>query len=292
MWPTSHHGPVIDYLARCPGTSCAGVDKTKLKFFKIDEMGVTDYAANNKPTAWATDKLIANNNTWSIKLPLDIAPGAYVLRHEIIALHSAFDLQTVSDGKRSSMGPQFYPTCVTLDIGGSGTKNPDGVVATSFYNPNDAGLHYHIYIDHPEDPSNPGKSTKYQIPGPPLYNGATSSNQLGVAKVSVGSGSSSAAASSASTTASSSSVAVAASSSYAAASSSSSAAGSSSSGHPQASPISATAKKGHHQHHHYSNATTHINKMATTSPVAVQTTVSLQTTSVQSSVTPTSSPVQ
>ena len=35
-WPESHHGPVIDYLAKCSG-SCTDADKTSLEFFKIDQ---------------------------------------------------------------------------------------------------------------------------------------------------------------------------------------------------------------------------------------------------------------
>ena len=38
-WPEGHKGPVLTYLARCPG-DCTGMDKTKLEFFKIGEMGM------------------------------------------------------------------------------------------------------------------------------------------------------------------------------------------------------------------------------------------------------------
>jgi cellulase len=40
-WPKDHHGPVMDYLAPVSG-DFAGVDKTALKFFKIDGVGLTD----------------------------------------------------------------------------------------------------------------------------------------------------------------------------------------------------------------------------------------------------------
>lgn len=39
-WPSSHHGPMLDYLADCGG-DCSTVDKTALKFFKIDGVGLT-----------------------------------------------------------------------------------------------------------------------------------------------------------------------------------------------------------------------------------------------------------
>ncbi|KAF4444287.1 endoglucanase IV precursor [Fusarium acutatum] len=38
-WPQAHWGPVLDYMTRCPNDDCTTVDKTKLKFFKIDELG-------------------------------------------------------------------------------------------------------------------------------------------------------------------------------------------------------------------------------------------------------------
>lgn len=39
-WPESHHGPVIDYLAKCDGDDCAAVDKETLKFFKVRLNGI------------------------------------------------------------------------------------------------------------------------------------------------------------------------------------------------------------------------------------------------------------
>jgi cellulase len=39
-WPESHKGPMLDYLADCGG-DCSTVDKTTLKFFKIDGVGMT-----------------------------------------------------------------------------------------------------------------------------------------------------------------------------------------------------------------------------------------------------------
>lgn len=95
-WPDSHHGPVIDYLARCNNGDCTKVNKADLNFFKIDAAGLTSDAA--PPGIWATDKLIANNNTWTVKIPSNLS-GNFVLRHEIIALHSAGNAD----------GAQHYP---------------------------------------------------------------------------------------------------------------------------------------------------------------------------------------
>lgn len=52
-WPESHHGPVLDYLAKCSG-DCSEAEKESLSFFKLQEGGVLDAASNE----WASDKLI------------------------------------------------------------------------------------------------------------------------------------------------------------------------------------------------------------------------------------------
>ncbi|TDZ74530.1 Polysaccharide monooxygenase Cel61a [Colletotrichum trifolii] len=140
-WPESHKGPVIDYLAKCEG-DCSSADKESLKFFKIDEAG-------NEGGEWAADRLRTNGLSWEAKIPADIAPGNYVLRHEIIALHSA--------GQEN--GAQFYPQCINLEITGSGTANPEGVVGTSLYKATDPGVLFDIYSG----------SGEYTVPGPALY---------------------------------------------------------------------------------------------------------------------------
>lgn len=152
-WPQSHHGPVLDYLAKCPG-DCSTVDKTTLKFFKIDGVGMT--STTGTPPNFADDDMIKNNNTWTVKIPSDIAPGNYVLRHETIALHEAN-----RDG-----GSQPYPQCINLQITGSGTANPDGVLGTALYKQSDPGILFNIYTQFTS-------TTQYPVPGPPLYSGAS-----------------------------------------------------------------------------------------------------------------------
>ncbi|KAL4938884.1 hypothetical protein BDV06DRAFT_214747 [Aspergillus oleicola] len=144
-WPESHHGPVLDYLANC-GESCQTVDKTTLEFFKISGVGLID--GSSPPGTWADDELIANGNGWLVQIPADIAPGNYVLRHEIIALH----------GAGSENGAQLYPQCFNLIITGSGTVQPSGIPATEFYTPTDPGILINIYQ----------VLTDYEVPGPEL----------------------------------------------------------------------------------------------------------------------------
>ncbi|KAM3423274.1 AA9 family lytic polysaccharide monooxygenase [Cercospora zeina] len=149
-WPDSHHGPVINYLAPVSG-EFVSVDKSSLRFFKIKSGGLID--GSSPPGKWESDTLLANNFTGKVTIPSNIAPGNYVLRHEIIALHSA--------GQQN--GAQSYPQCINLKVSGSGSAKPSGVAGTALYKANDAGILINIYQ----------KLTSYTIPGPAAYSATT-----------------------------------------------------------------------------------------------------------------------
>ncbi|KAK2759052.1 hypothetical protein FQN54_003151 [Arachnomyces sp. PD_36] len=145
-WPDSHHGPVIDYIARVDG-DFSNINKGSLQWVKIDEGGLR---SGSNPGRWATDELIADDFTWVTKIPASLAPGNYVLRHEIIALHSA----------GQSNGAQAYPQCINLRVTGSGSKTPSGgEPATSFYTAQDPGILFNLYT----------QFSQYSIPGPPVW---------------------------------------------------------------------------------------------------------------------------
>ncbi|CAD6445645.1 c61b552d-dd6d-4af0-b1da-487f2701b99b [Sclerotinia trifoliorum] len=155
-WPSSHHGPVLDYLAACTGNDCTTVDKTTLKFFKIDGVGLID--DTTIPGTWASDQLIENNSSWSVTIPESLAPGGYVLRHEIIALHSAGQAD----------GAQNYPQCVNLWVSGTGTTTPadsDTTLGTALYTETGAGISVDIYAS----------IASYAVPGPTQWASATAS---------------------------------------------------------------------------------------------------------------------
>jgi cellulase len=149
-WPDSHHGPIMSYLADCNG-DCVIVDKRQLTWFKIAEMGQLSYGVGGgKVGTWADDKLRSAGGAWSVKIPSSIKSGNYVLRNEIFALHSAYDLGAA----------QLYPQCANIKISCGGDARPTGVVGTALYNQDDPGIHYNIY----NDESKP----VYQMPGPKL----------------------------------------------------------------------------------------------------------------------------
>ena len=55
-----------------------------------------------------------DGDVYSTNLPKNLAPGQYLIRHEIIALHLA----------TQKGGAEFYPSCQQINVGGSGTGGP------------------------------------------------------------------------------------------------------------------------------------------------------------------------
>ncbi|KAG9088427.1 Esterase/lipase/thioesterase, partial [Ceratobasidium sp. 392] len=83
-WPDSHVGPLITYLAKAPSDITKWSPGTSAVWFKVAEQGLV----NGK---WAaTDILLANKGIYTFKIPSTLKAGQYLIRHEIIALHSAY----------------------------------------------------------------------------------------------------------------------------------------------------------------------------------------------------------
>ncbi|KAL6702508.1 hypothetical protein ACN47E_001598 [Coniothyrium glycines] len=141
VWPDSHMGPVITYVAPYTG-DIASVSKESLKWTKIDAHGYEN-------GEWAAVKMIGDNNTWPVTVPESLAAGKYVFRHEIIALH----------GAGSANGAQNYPQCLNIEVTGSGTETPEGVVGTSLYTADEDGIIFNPYAS----------TITYNIPGPALW---------------------------------------------------------------------------------------------------------------------------
>ncbi|KAK6215858.1 hypothetical protein LQW54_004038 [Pestalotiopsis sp. IQ-011] len=145
-WPSdSHKGPIINYIAQCSG-SCTSATAGSLTWTKIAEAG---YSSGT----WATDPLPTSNYTSTLTIPAKLKAGNYVIRHEIIALHSA----------GSDNGAQNYPQCFNVVVGGSGSVSlPTGTAGTSLYTRTDPGILFNLYTSF----------TSYTIPGPALWTGA------------------------------------------------------------------------------------------------------------------------
>ncbi|KAK1778316.1 glycosyl hydrolase family 61-domain-containing protein [Copromyces sp. CBS 386.78] len=144
----SHKGPVIVYLAKVDNAATTGT--SGLKWFKVAEAGLSG-------GKWAVDDLIANNGWAYFNMPTCIAPGQYLMRAEIIALHNA----------GSSQGAQFYIGCAQINVTGGGSTSPSSTVSfPGAYSASDPGILINIYGSGGKT-DNGGKA--YQIPGPALF---------------------------------------------------------------------------------------------------------------------------
>ncbi len=124
----SHKGPVMMYLAKVDDASKTSI--TGLKWFKIYEDG---FDTGNK--LWGVDRMVSNNGWAYFEFPHCIAPGQYLLRGEIIALHSA----------KSTGAAQFYQSCAQIKVTGSGSFSPGQTVNfPGAYKAEDQGIHINI----------------------------------------------------------------------------------------------------------------------------------------------------
>ena len=75
----SHHGPILTYLAKVDNAATAAVENpSALNWFKIHHEGKSEEGV------WAVDRLYAAVGWYNFTLPECIAPGNYLMRHEII----------------------------------------------------------------------------------------------------------------------------------------------------------------------------------------------------------------
>ncbi|KAF8954535.1 glycosyl hydrolase family 61-domain-containing protein [Flammula alnicola] len=139
----AHYGPINIYLA--PVSDATTAVGSSASWFKIAEMGLV----SDNPDYWATEVLNDNCGHFTFKIPSDVAPGNYLLRAEVIALHVA----------SSVGGAQFYMSCFQINIAGSGSAKPAGVSFPGAYSATDPGILINIYQT----------LTTYAIPGPAPY---------------------------------------------------------------------------------------------------------------------------
>jgi hypothetical protein len=104
------------WMYKCAGafSSCDG---SGANWFKIDEAGFHGdgtkvFLDTETPSGWDIAKLVGGNKAWTSTIPQGLAPGNYLIRHELLALHQA-------------NAPQFYAECAQVVVTGSGTASPD-----------------------------------------------------------------------------------------------------------------------------------------------------------------------
>lgn len=65
----------------------------------------------NANGSYATDDFVTAGASWTTTIPFNITPGEYLLRIELLALHS-------------TGAPQFYPSCSQIRVSGTGDGAP------------------------------------------------------------------------------------------------------------------------------------------------------------------------
>ncbi|EHK97353.1 putative endo-beta-1,4-glucanase D [Glarea lozoyensis 74030] len=144
---SSHKGPVMAYIAPTASNGAGDV------WVKLAEAGLSG-------GKWAVETLIANKGKHDVTIPAGLAPGKYLLRGEIIALHESDVAYNVNPAR----GAQFYMECIQINVTGAGaTTLPAGVAIPGTYKYTDPGVVFNLY----------GGATSYTIPGPAVWDGKT-----------------------------------------------------------------------------------------------------------------------
>lgn len=147
LWPDSHKGPMITYMARAPSDITKWNPGTSAVWFKVHQVG------KDSSGKWAAaDTLNANNGIYTFTIPKNLKAGQYVIRHEILALHSAY----------AYPGVQVYPSCIQVQVTGSGSALPTSFVSfPGAYTGSTPGIVYDVYTN----------TGSYPIPGPAVWTG-------------------------------------------------------------------------------------------------------------------------
>ncbi|KAH8980197.1 glycosyl hydrolase family 61-domain-containing protein [Lactarius akahatsu] len=144
-WP-HNTGPLMTYMAACDTTTCDKFNGSSAKWFKIDQIGRKSGGGD-----WYQQdvklKRVQNSerSPVAVTLPTEVAPGDYLVRHEIIALHLAVSLggaESASAARKAALPtrPSAFPGA---------------------YNDNDPGIY---------DPNVYDTNAPYAFPGPPVSN--------------------------------------------------------------------------------------------------------------------------
>lgn len=111
-------GPLLAYMANCNGPCDQFDPEGKKVWFKIYESGLKEGGKIDVGSSLGWDQFQFANKGWSIRIPKNLKPGNYLIRHEIIMIEL--------------MPPQFYPECAQLTVTGDGDKLPGEDYLVSF----------------------------------------------------------------------------------------------------------------------------------------------------------------
>ncbi|KAI1382788.1 lytic polysaccharide monooxygenase [Hypoxylon trugodes] len=149
----AHYGPVNVYLSQVPDATKADGSTSWYKIFadSWSAKGSVGDADN-----WGTNDLNSCCGKMDVPIPADTPAGDYLLRAEVIALHTA----------SSAGGAQFYISCYQITVGGGSAKAaalPAGVKFPGALKSSDPGIQINIH----------SKVSNYVNPGPEVVASGT-----------------------------------------------------------------------------------------------------------------------
>lgn len=160
QWPHCE-GTHVAYMAPCTNGDCKTFNPSDALWFKIHEAGLDPnlpprqcpdgHLAWPHKGRWAQNLAFEDDSWFTVNIPKTIKAGQYLLRHELVSMHSAHQ-------REGNGGAQYYPACIQLDVKGTGTAQPQGVPATKIYTIEDGILD--IYKE---------TAFNYKVPGPALF---------------------------------------------------------------------------------------------------------------------------
>ncbi|KAI1179880.1 fungal cellulose binding domain-containing protein [Nemania sp. FL0916] len=146
----AHYGPVNVYLSKVTDASTADGSAPWYKIF-ADSWGSKGSVGD--ADNWGTNDLNACCGKMDVPIPADTPSGDYLLRAEVIALHTA----------GSAGGAQFYMSCYQITVAGGSGSVPAGVSLPGAFKASDPGIQVNIHA----------KMSSYANPGPAVISGGT-----------------------------------------------------------------------------------------------------------------------
>ncbi|RYP15851.1 hypothetical protein DL765_005465 [Monosporascus sp. GIB2] len=146
----AHYGPVNVYLSKVPDATKAD---GSTPWYKIFADSWASKGAVGDADDWGTNDLNACCGKMDVPIPANTPSGDYLLRAEVIALHTA----------GSSGQAQFYISCYQITVEGGSGSVPAGVSLPGAFKASDPGILVNIH----------SKMSNYVNPGPAVIPGGT-----------------------------------------------------------------------------------------------------------------------
>lgn len=148
----NHFGPVMAYLTKVDNAATADGSTGWYKIYE-DSWAKNPSGYSGSDDFWGVKDMNKCCGLVDVPIPQDTPAGDYLLRAEVIALHTAGGVG----------GAQLYMTCYQLTVDGNGNASPATVKFPGAYSAQDPGILFNMYAP----------VSSYKAPGPAVVSGGT-----------------------------------------------------------------------------------------------------------------------